>query len=172
MRVFVFGFRASQKWISWNLKSTSVGPSETYLKNITWSPCVEERAVEAFGFIRMADVTADFPLGFITMAEEAVDLRFGLACAEEAKVVLLVLRSLEMEEFRFGSIVMFVWEKLFYFNRHIGQENRFIVRKMERKMKKIHWMRSSKVWLEELIVKVWVETDSERRAREDLEVER
>ncbi|WZZ65392.1 hypothetical protein YC2023_076762 [Brassica napus] len=48
----------------------------------------------------MADVTADFPLGFITMAEEAVDLRFGLACAEEAKVVLLVLRSLEMEEFR------------------------------------------------------------------------
>lgn len=31
--------------------------------------------VEAFGFIRMADETADFPLGFITMAEEAVDSR-------------------------------------------------------------------------------------------------
>ena len=172
MRVFVLGFRASHKWISRNLKSASVGLSETSLKNITWSPCAEEGAVEAFGFIRMADETADFPLGFITMAEDAVDFRFGLACAEEARVILLVLRSLEIEELPLGSIVLLVWEKLFNFDRHKSKEKRFILRKMVRKLKRIHWMRWIKVWLGELVVKSWVKTESERRVGEDLEVKR
>ena len=110
------------------------------------------------------------------MAEEAVDFRFGLACAEEAAVVLQGSRSLEIEEF-LGSIVKSVWEReeilsFWDFNQSINEEKRFIARKMEGEMERSHWMGSTKVWLEELKVEVWVETDWERRGREDLEVER
>ena len=171
MRVFVFGFRASQKWIRRNLKSTSCGPSFTSLKNITLSSCAEERAVEAFDFIRMADETADFLLGFIATAEEALDFPFGFADAEDATVFFLVLRSLEIEECPLGSIATIVWEKIFNFDRLITQEKRFINRQIERKMKRIHWMKSKKVWLEQLVEKVWDETDPERRVREEEEVE-
>ena len=146
MSVFEFEFRASQKCISRNLKSASCGPSETSLKSITWSPRAEERA----------DETRDFPLGFITMAEEPVDFRLGLGVTEEATVFLFVLRSPEIDEFPLGSIETFVWERNINFNRG---------RQMERKMKRIHWMRAIKV-------KVCVETVPVRREREDLEDER
>ena len=144
MSSFVFGFRASQKLIRRNLNSVSCGQRETSLKNITRSPCAEERATSDFCFFGMADETALLPLGLAAIAKAALDFPCGFIVAEGVNIFLLVFWSLKPEELPLGSIGIAIWENFLDFNGNIIYENRSINRTMERKVKGIYWLSSIK----------------------------